>query len=173
MTERGCTPRKDQRPTRWPPSADSSRNDGPEPRSFRYADTGVSVSAMKVWRSGTSECSPASARASSSVGRMCSASAATGIQNLERIRERKITRCQQDGQVVEHIGRFLGHALVRLFASGPRDLFGLLLDLLTDERRIGKQLHRPRALARLRLARGDDALQRWQRFVRGRLGVAL
>src|ERR671923_301982 len=43
----------DQRPTRWPCSADSSRNAGPEPRSFRNAETGVSVSSMKVSHTGT------------------------------------------------------------------------------------------------------------------------
>src|SRR5436305_1235831 len=37
---------------------------------------------MKVWRSGTSECSAASARASSRLGRMSTASAAAGIQQL-------------------------------------------------------------------------------------------
>src|SRR2546422_4916781 len=104
MTERGCTPRNDQRPTRWPPSADSSRNDGPEPRSFRYAETGVSVSAMRLWRSGTSECSAASARASSRVGLMSRPwSAATGIQNLVGVLERQIARREQHGQVVEQI----------------------------------------------------------------------
>src|SRR3954471_20996337 len=107
MTERGCTPRKDQRPTRWPPSADSSRNDGPEPRSFRKAETGVSVSAMKVWRSGTSECSAASARASSRLGRISTWSAATGIEHLVGVLERHVARGQQDSQVVEQVRGFL------------------------------------------------------------------
>src|SRR3954453_10549663 len=101
MIERGWTPRNDQRPTRCPPSADSSKNDGPEPRSFRYAETGVSVSAMNVWRSGTSECSAASARASSRLGRMSTASAATCIEDLVGIGQRQVARGQQDGQVVE------------------------------------------------------------------------
>src|SRR5436190_22402754 len=113
MIERGWTPRNDQRPTRCPPSADSSRNDGPEPRSFRYAETGVSVSAMKVWRSGTSECSAASARASSRLGRMSMASAATGIQHLVGVAERELARGEQDGQVVEQVGSFLRDTLVR------------------------------------------------------------
>src|SRR3954471_18048772 len=117
MTERGCTPRKDQRPTRWPPSADSSRNDGPEPRSFRYAETGVSVSAMKVWRSGTSECSAASARASSRPGWISTWSAATGIQYVEGGGQRQVARREQHGQVVKDIGGLLGHALVGLLAS--------------------------------------------------------
>ena len=54
ITLRGRNPRNDQRPKRRPCSADSSRKEGPPPRSFRYADTGVSQSAMKVCRSGTS-----------------------------------------------------------------------------------------------------------------------
>src|SRR3954451_3126068 len=153
MIERGWTPRNDQRPTRCPPSADSSRNDGPEPRSFRYAETGVSVSAMKVWRSGTSECSAASARASSSEGRISRPwSAATGIQNLERVGQRKVTRGEQHGQVVEDVGGFLGHTLVGLLARGARDLLGFLLDLLADQRRVRQELCGPRALARLGLA---------------------
>src|ERR671927_375659 len=43
----------DQRPTRWPCSADSSRNAGPSPRSFRNAETGVSQSSMNVSETGT------------------------------------------------------------------------------------------------------------------------
>jgi hypothetical protein len=43
----------DQRPTRWPCSADSSRNAGPDPRSFRNAETGVSQSSMNVSQIGT------------------------------------------------------------------------------------------------------------------------
>src|SRR4051812_25712629 len=132
MTERGCTPRNDQRPTRCPPSADSSRKDGPEPRSFRYAETGVSVSAMNVWGSGTSECSAASARASSRLGRMSIASAATGIQHLVGVCEREIARGHQHGQAVEQVGRLFGDALVGFLARGARHLLGLLLDLLAD-----------------------------------------
>ena len=47
---RPCAARKpmnDQRPTRVPCSADSSRKAGPAPRSFRKAETGVSQSSMK------------------------------------------------------------------------------------------------------------------------------
>src|SRR3982750_3664013 len=107
----GWTPRNDQPPTRCPPSADSSRNDGPDPRSFRYAETGVSVSAMKVWRSGTSEGSAARARASSRLGRMSTESAATGIQHLVGIAQAQVARGEQHGQVVEHVRCLLGHAL--------------------------------------------------------------
>src|SRR4051794_25612283 len=115
---------------------------------------------MKVWRSGTSECSAASARASSSDGRISKPwSAATGIQYLERVGQRKITRGEQHGQVVEDVGGFLGHALVGLLARSACDLFGLFLDLLADQRRIRQQLGRPRALDRLRATRNDHTLE--------------
>ncbi len=58
----------DQRPMRPPCSADSSRKQGPSPRSLRKAETGVSVSSTQVWTSGITFASPASARASSRVG---------------------------------------------------------------------------------------------------------
>jgi len=44
-------PMNDQRPTRWPCSADSSRkagSPGASARSFSSADTGVSQSSMKL-----------------------------------------------------------------------------------------------------------------------------
>src|SRR4051794_36535951 len=173
MTERGWTPRKDQRPTRWPPSADSSRNDGPEPRSFRYAETGVSVSAMKVWRSGTSECSAANARASSRLGRISTESAATGIQHLVGVREHQVARGQQDSQVVEHVRGLFRDPLVGLLARRARDLLGLLLNLVADERRIGEELLRIAALAGVRAAVADDPLERRQRLVRCRFRLAL
>src|SRR5689334_19841801 len=95
---------------------------------------------MKVWRSGTSECSAASARASSRLGRMSMASAATGIQHLVGVAEREVARGEQHGQVVEHVGGLLGHALVGLLARRARDLLRLLLDLFADERRVGQEL---------------------------------
>src|SRR4051812_16445960 len=105
---------------------------------------------MKVWRNGTSECSAARARASSSVGvtngdcpRLLRA--ATGIQNLERVGQRKVTRGEQHGQVVEDVGGLLGHTLVGFLARGARDLLGLLLDLLADQRRVGQELLGPAA----------------------------
>src|SRR5919107_165390 len=103
ITARGRKPRNDQRPTCWPCSADSSRNDGPSPRSFRYADTGVSQSAMNVWRTGTSVCSRASSRTSSSDG-VSSSSTATAIQDLVGVAQLHPALGQQDGQVVEHVG---------------------------------------------------------------------
>src|SRR4051812_36112094 len=142
MTVRGCTPTNDQRPKRCPCSADSSRNDGPSPRSFRYAETGVSVSAMKVWRSGTSVCSRASSRTSSSDGPTSSPapSAATAIEDLERVREGQAPRGHQHVEVVEHVSGLLAHALVRLLARGAHHLLRLLLDLLPGERGVRQQL---------------------------------
>src|SRR3954454_19834365 len=128
---------------------------------------------MKVWRSGTSECSAASARASSSDGRMSIASAATGIQHLVGVAEREVARCEQHGQVVEHVGHLLCNALVGLLASGARHLLGLLLDLLADERRLGQQLRRPAALAWIGAAVFDNALECRQRLVRRRVLAVL
>src|SRR4051794_9603772 len=99
---------------------------------------------MKVWRSGTSECSPASARASSRLGRISIASAATGIENPVSIFQREVARRQQDSQVVEQVGGLLGHTFVRLLARRAGDLFGLLLHLVADQRRVSQQRRRPR-----------------------------
>src|SRR5215216_6209561 len=101
----------DQRPTRWPCSADSSRKAGPEPRSFRNAETGVSQSSMNVSQTGT---------------RLCVLSATPANQDLLGVRQREAARAQQHGEVVEHVGRLLGHALVALLAGGARHLLGLL-----------------------------------------------
>src|SRR3954449_9577014 len=97
----------DQRPTRWPCSADSSRNAGPEPRSFRNADTGVSQSSMKVSWTGT---------------RLWVLSATPANQHLLGVGEGEAARAQQHGEVVEHVGRLLGHALVALLAGRARHL---------------------------------------------------
>src|SRR4051794_17706495 len=140
----------DQRPTRWPCSADSSRNAGPVPRSFRNAETGVSVSAMKV-----------------SVTGMTLWSAATAIEYAFRVGEAEPAGVQQHRQVVEHVGGLLGHALVRLLAGGAGDLLGLLLDLGADQRGVGEQVGGVGALRRVGLARLDGPLERWQRLVRG------
>src|SRR3954453_15316129 len=97
----------DQRPTRWPRSADSSRKAGPAPRSFRNADTGVSQSSMNVSQTGT---------------RLCVVSATPLTQHLLRGGEADAARAQQHGEVVEHVGGLLGHAVVGLVARGARDL---------------------------------------------------
>src|SRR5918992_4683959 len=118
----------DQRPTRWPCSADSSRNAGPAPRSFRKAETGVSQSSTNVCVTGTRLCSPASARACSSVTPSASATAAK--QHLLRVGQAEPAGAQQHGEVVEHVGGLLGHPLLGLLARRPDDLLGLLGDLL-------------------------------------------
>src|SRR4051794_8218593 len=172
MTVRGCTPRNDQRPKRCPRSADSSRNDGPSPRRRRYAETGVSVSLMKVWRSGTTVWPSASARTSSRLG-LTSSSAATGIELLEGVRERHAARGKQNGEVVEHVGRLLAHALVRLGRRRARHLLRLLLHLLADPRRVGQQLGGVAAGGRHRSPLGDRALEHRERLGRRGLEVAV
>src|ERR1700754_3307985 len=102
----------DQRPTRWPCSADSSRNAGPAPRSFRNAETGVSVSSMNVSQTGT---------------RLCVDSATPRIEDPLGVRQAEPARTQQHRQVVEHGGGLLGRPLVALLARRARDLLGLLL----------------------------------------------
>src|SRR5918995_3816648 len=102
----------DQRPTRWPCSADSSRNAGPDPRSFRNAETGVSQSSMKVSQTGTT---------------LWVLSATPGKEHLLGVSQGEPARAQQHGEVVEDVGGLLGHALVALLAGRARDLLGLLL----------------------------------------------
>src|ERR671933_1981112 len=117
----------DQRPTRWPCSADSSRNAGPEPRSFRNAETGVSQSSMNVSHTGT---------------RLCVRSATPGKEDLLGVGEAEPARAQQHGEVVEHVGGLLGHALVALLARRARDLLGLFLDLLPHRLRLSQERRR-------------------------------
>src|SRR5918994_7061672 len=109
----------DQRPTRCPCSADSSRNAGPAPRSLRNAETGVSQSSRYVWVTGTRLCSAASTRTCSRSGRTpsrSSASAATATQDLFRVGEAQPTTAEQHGEVVEQVGGLLGDALAGLLA---------------------------------------------------------
>src|SRR3954453_3351082 len=143
----------DQRPTRCPCSADSSRNAGPEPRSFRNAETGVSVSSMNVSQTGT---------------RLWVLSATPGNEDLLGVGEAEAAGAQQHGEVVEDVGGLLGDALVALLARRAGDLLGLLLDLLPHAFRRGEQLRGVRALRRLGGARGDRALQAGQDLVRHR-----
>src|SRR5687767_4204962 len=115
-----------KRPTRWPCSADSSRNAGPAPRSFKKAETGVSVSSTNVWRIGTRLWATASARAVSSDGAasatpmllvtsaavtgnvdsdVTSSRAATALKEHPLgVGQRQAARPHQDGEVVEHVG---------------------------------------------------------------------
>src|SRR3954454_6748713 len=127
---------------------------------------------MKVWRSGTSECSAASSRASSRLGRMSIASVATGIQHLVGVSQAQVARGEQNRQVIQDVGSLLGDALVGFLARGAGDFLRLLLDLLADQRRIREQLRGPRPLARVGAPVADDALERRQRLVR-RIRVAV
>src|SRR3954468_19504655 len=123
---------------------------------------------MKVWRSGTSVYSRASSRTSSSDGptSIPASSAATAIEDLERIRQRQASRGQQHVEVIEHVGGLLAHALVRLVPRGPGALLALLLHLGPREGGIGKQARRV-ALARARAPPlGDRPLEHRQCLVR-------
>src|SRR5919198_6648727 len=139
----------DQRPTRWPCSADSSRKAGPSPRSFRNAETGVSQSSTKVSKTGTTF-----------------GSATAVKQDLLRVGQLEPARAQQDGEVVEHVGGLLGHPRVALLARRAADLLGLLSHLLGDVRRVVEQRDRVRAGGPLGRARGKRALEARQRLVR-------
>src|SRR3954453_885565 len=163
----------DQRPTCWPCSADSSRKAGPSPRSFRKAETGVSQSSMKLCMTGTRLWSPWRLRVSSSVGLTSRGSAAAANEDLLGVGEAQAAGLQQHGEVVEHVGGLLGHALVGLLAGGAGDLLGLLLDLGADQRGVGEQHGGVGALRRGGLARLDGPLERWQRLVRGGVELAL
>src|SRR5919112_2771645 len=126
----------DQRPTRWPCSADSSRKAGPSPRSLRKAETGVSQSSTNVWWTGMTLWSPVSACASLREGVTSRCSATAANQHLLGVGQAEPAAAQEHGEVVEDVGRLLGHALVGLLARGPRHLLGLLLHLLADVRRV-------------------------------------
>src|SRR5688500_1481456 len=108
---------------------------------------------MKVCRSGTSVWSRASARTSSSDGPISSRalSAATAIQDLERVGQGQAPPREQHAEVVEDVRGLLAHALVRLLACRAHHLLGLLLDLRAGERAVGQQ---PRGVAGTRVARG-------------------
>src|SRR3954447_11913741 len=166
----GRQPMNDQRPTCWPCSAGSSRKAGPSPRSFRKALTGVSQSSMKLCMIGTRLWSPWRPRVSSSAGLTSRRSATAANQHLLRVGEAQAAGVEQHGEVVEHVGGLLGHALVGLLACRARDLLGLLLDLLADERRVGEEL--ARVAGRLRDPVVDRALEARQRLVRRGCAVA-
>src|SRR5262249_26321989 len=102
-TRRGRQPMKLQPPPFWPCSADSSRNAGPSPRSFRNADTGVSQSSMKLWRTGIRLWVPAYARASSSVGVTVRCSATAAKEHLPGVGERQPAALEQHREVVEDV----------------------------------------------------------------------
>src|SRR3954454_441298 len=131
---------------------------------------------MKLWRTGTRLCSRASARTSSRLGETGSAaaSAATAIEHLLRVLEGSVAAVEQDGQVVEDVGRLLVDAVVGLLARGARDLLRLLLDLRADLRRVVEELDRVGALRARALAVFERSLERRECLVRrGRLGLAV
>src|SRR3954471_10803778 len=167
------------RPTRWPCSADSSRNAGDwgsVPRSLRNAATGVSQSSMNVWRTGTRLCSRASARTSSRLGETgrAAGSTATTIEHPLGIGQRPPAAVEQHGQVVEDVGGLLVDAVVGLLPCGARNLLGLLLDLRADARRVVEQLDGVGARGPRRRAVVERALEPRQRLVRRRrIGLAV
>ena len=84
-------------------------------RSFRYAETGVWQSSMNVWCSGIRLWWRASSRTRASDGAgpvTCASALATAIQHPLGVGQAQVAPAQQHGQVVEHVGRFLGDALV-------------------------------------------------------------
>src|SRR3954452_16642959 len=171
-TSRGPQPMNDQRPTRWPCSADSRRKAGWvggdvfSARSFRNALTGVSVSAMNVWLSGISACSRASARTVSRSGVTGRASTPTANEHLLRVGERPAAAVEQHRQVEQDVGGLVVDAVVGLHVGGLDDLLGLLLDLRAGEPAVLEQLDHVGALGALGPAVLDDALDRGQRLVR-------
>src|SRR5918994_119163 len=153
----------------WPCSADSSRNAGPWPRSFRNADTGVSRSSMNRLTTGITFASRASSSARSRVGsRPSLCSAATAIQQLQHLRHRDVSRQQQNVEVVHEVSALLRDSLLGLRPGGLRDLACLLPPLRADLRRVIEQLDRVRAGRALVRARDEYSLQFGQRLVGGR-----
>src|SRR4051794_26036742 len=131
---------------------------------------------MKLWRTGTRLCSRARARTSSRLGATGSAAGAAGttIEDLLRVGQAAVAAVEQDGQVVEDVGRLLVDAVVGLLARGPRDLLGLLLDLRADARRIVEELDGVRALRPVTLAVLQRPFEGRERLVRcRRLGLAV
>src|SRR5688500_7731137 len=105
---------------------------------------------MNVVRSGTTLCSRASERTSSSDGVTSNgASAATAIEDLRRVGEVAVARAQEHEQVVQHVGGLGVDALVGLLPRGAGDLLGLLHDLLPDPGGVVEQLDGVRALGAL------------------------
>ena len=73
---------------------------------------------MKECVTGTRLWSPVSARVCSSVGVTSRCSATAANEHLLGVREAEPAAAQQHGEVVEHVGGLLGHALVGLLARG-------------------------------------------------------
>src|SRR5919198_1335570 len=130
---------------------------------------------MKVCRTGTSACSRAKRRASSSEGTSLSsaASATTLIEHRESVGEAQPAGRQQDREVVEHVGCLLGHALIRLVERGTGNLLGLLAHLLLTQVGVREQSGGV-AVGGIRVeALGDGALERADRLAGRRLHLAV
>ena len=110
----------DRRAPARPIRAGSTARPAPAARSFRKAETGVSVSSIQVSVTGTH-------------------SATALIKHPPRVGERQRAAGEQHREVVEDVGRFVGDALVGLLARGARNLLRLLLHLLADQGRVGQQ----------------------------------
>ena len=91
------------------------------PRNFRKADTGVSQSAMKLWRKGIRLYPSTSARARSRLGSIWTAAilsgtsgalGATGIEHPLGVGERASTAVQEHEQVIDQVGRLFVDALI-------------------------------------------------------------
>src|SRR5215210_2621335 len=95
-------------------------------------------------------------------------SAATAIENLFGVGEGKPARVQQDGEVVEDVGRLLGDALVALLAGGARG-DGALERRERLVRRGGRELPLVEARALARVAGGAVRLHERE----DRVGVAV
>src|ERR1700683_1881937 len=177
----------DQRPTRWPWSADSSRNAGSSAlsaRSFRTADPGVSQSSTNVTPSGIRLCEPTSERVCSSVGAMSSdptgpprsgapaALGATAIEHPLGVRERAPAAGQEHEQVVEHVRRLFIDTLRGLLARRARALLGLLHRLLADPPRIVEQSDRVGARGTLARPLGHSSLEARGGVEKGPRGAA-
>src|SRR5450756_156700 len=135
---------------RWPCSADSSRNDGSpgaSSRSFKNADTGVSQSAMKLWRNGIRFGAPPSWPGARAIARTSSSAGWTGrsiagsrgvalgaalIEHTLRVCQGAPAAAQEHEQVVDEVGGLFIDTQVRLLARRASDLLGLLHHLLAD-----------------------------------------
>src|SRR6478735_6377059 len=97
---------------------------------------------MKLWVTGIRLWSPVRARASARVGVTSRCSATAAKEHLLGVGQAQAAALEQHREVIQDVGGLVGHALVGLLAGGARDLLGLLLDLLADERRVSEQLGR-------------------------------
>src|SRR4051812_32372514 len=108
---------------------------------------------MRLWSRASSR---TSSRLGVTVGRV---SAATAIEHPLGVGQAQSPAAEEDGEVVQHVGRLLGHPLVGLLAGGAGDLPSLLLDLLADALGVVEQLHGVGAVGALLGPVGEHALE--------------